>query len=165
MRIFAWLLVIVAVVLQGCYSFSTENRLTHLHTIAVPIFNDHSGAGIAQSRSELTKALIDRLERESALRLIPSLSLADALLEGTLVAYSDVPAQLSATTGRAATNRITLIVQVELEERSTHELLFSERFVGSAEYAIGNMVAQQEARRRAQHQIAESIADRIISGW
>jgi hypothetical protein len=43
--------------------------------------------------------------------------------------------------------------------------LFTQSYVGFADYPVGNYVAQQEALRLARHQIIEDIFDRIISGW
>ena len=45
----------IAVSIQGCYSFSGASLPPHIKTIAIPVFEDHSGAGIAQFRSELTQ--------------------------------------------------------------------------------------------------------------
>ncbi len=156
---------LVAVSLQGCYSFTGGSIPAHLKTIAIPVFDDRSGAGIAQLRSEHTKALVDKIESQSPLRFTPSMASADALLEGTITSFSDVPGQLSGTTERALTNRITLVVQVTMTDHVKKTPLFTQSFVGFADYYAGNYVAQQQAIAVALGQINEAIFDRIVSGW
>ena len=43
--------------------------------------------------------------------------------------------------------------------------LFTQSFVGFADYYAGNYVAQQQAIAVALGQINEAIFDRIVSGW
>ena len=151
--------------LQGCYSFKGGSLPEHLKTIAIPVFDDRSGAGIAQFRAELTKSLVDRVESQSSLRFISSIARADALVQGTILSFSDESSQLSSSTQRARTNRITLVVQVTMEDRVKKAPIFTQAFVGFADYPVGNYVAQQAAIRFALGQIIDDIFDRIVSGW
>jgi len=156
---------LVAVFLQGCYSFSGTSIPPHLKTIAIPVIDDRSGAGIAQFRSELTRGLVDKIESQSPLRFTPSMASADALLEGAIISFSDTPSQLSSKTERALSNRISLIVQVTMTDRVKKKLFFTQSFVGIADYYAGNYVAQQEAVRYCVAQIIDEIFDRVVSGW
>ena len=156
---------LVAVSLQGCYSFTGASIPPHLKTMAIPVFDDRSGAGIAQFRSALTRGVIDKIESQSSLRFTPSMASADALLEGTIVSFADAPSQLSSKTERAMTNRITLVVQVTMTDRVKKKRIFLQSFVGFADYYAGNYVAEQEAIRFALHQIIDDIFYRIVSGW
>ena len=151
--------------LQGCYSFGGASLPVHIKTIAMPVFEDRSGAGVASFRAELTKALVNRIESQSALRVIPSIARADALLEGAIISFSDAPSQLSSTTERALKNRITLVVQVRLADRAKKVPIFTQSSVGFADYPVGNSAAQQEAIRFSLNQIGDDIFDRIVSGW
>jgi hypothetical protein len=151
--------------LHGCYSFRGSSLPAHLKTLAIPVFDDRSGAGIAPFRVELTKALASRVEAQSSLRLIPSAGRADALLEGAIISFSDAPSQLSSATQRALTNRMTLVVQVSMVDRVKNVSLFTQSFVGFADYPVGNYQAQQQAIRRALDQIVDAIFDRMVSGW
>ncbi len=155
----------IAVSIQGCYSFSGASLPPHIKTIAIPVFEDHSGAGIAQFRSELTRSLVDKIESQSPLRFTPSILVADALLEGTLISFSDAPSQLSSKTERAITNRITLVVQVTFKDRIRKKSLFTQSFVGFADYYAGTYVAQQEAIRYSMALIIDDIFNKIVSGW
>jgi len=159
------LLLLVLLLLQSCYSFSGSSLPEHLKTVAIPVFEDRSGAGIAQYRAELTKGLVNKIESQSNLRCTSALGRADALVIGRIISFSDAPSYLSSTTERALKNRITMVVEVTMEERGNNVPLFTQSYVGFADYPVGNYVAQQEALRLARHQIIEDIFDRIISGW
>ncbi len=156
---------LVLATLQGCYSFTGSSLPAHLKTIAIPVFEDRSGAGIAQFRGEITGGLANKIEAQSVLRLTPSMARADALLEGTIVSFADAPSQLSSTTERAMTNRVTLVVQVRMVDRLKKTPIFDQSFVGFSDYRTGNYIAQQEAVRHCVGQIIDQIFDQVVSGW
>ncbi|NTW69827.1 MAG: LptE family protein [Chlorobiaceae bacterium] len=161
----AIMLFLFALTLQGCYSFTGGAISPNLKTIAVPVFGDRSGAGIAQFRGELSRSLVDKLESASAFQVTPSMAGADVLLDGVITSFSDDPAQLSSRTERAVTNRITLLVEVTMTERRGKKTLFAQSFVGFADYPAGNYVAREEAIRFCIGQIIDGIFDRVVSGW
>ena len=160
-----FIVVLVLATLQGCYSFTGSSLPAHLKTIAIPVFEDRSGAGIAQFRGEITSALANKIEAQSALRLTPSIARADALLEGTIISFADAPSQLSSKTGRAMTNRVTLVVQVRMVDRVKKKPIFDQSFVGFSDYRTGNYNAQQEALRHCVGLIVDQIFDQVVSGW
>ena len=159
------LLLLVLATLQGCYSFTGSSLPQHLKTIAIPVFEDRSGAGIAQFRGEITGGLAAKIESQSLLRLTPSIARADALLEGAIISFADSPSQLSSTTERAVTNRVTLVVQVTMTDRVNKRPIFAQSFVGFSDYRTGNYLAQQGAIRYCVNQIIDEIFDRVVSGW
>ncbi len=162
---FTLIFTLVFATLQGCYSFTGSSLPAHLKTIAIPVFEDRSGAGIAQFRGEITGGLANKIEAQSMLRLTPSMARANALLEGAITSFSDAPSQLSSTTERAMTNRVTLVVQVRMVDQMKKTQLFEQSFVGFADYRTGNAIAQQEALRSCVGQIIDQIFDRVVSGW
>jgi len=161
----AVMLFLFAVILQGCYSFQGGSITPDLKTLAVPVFEDRSGAGIAQLRGELSRGVVDKLESQSSFRIIPSISGADALLDGVITSFSDEPGQLSSRTERALTNRILLTVRVRMSKPIEKKIIFSQSFTGFADYPVGNYVAREEAIRFSLGQIIDGIVDRVVSGW
>ncbi|NTW57413.1 MAG: LptE family protein [Chlorobiaceae bacterium] len=159
------LIMVVLCFFQGCYSFSGSSLPVNLKTIAIPVFEDRSGAGIAQYRGDLTGGLARKIESQSPLRTTPSLATADALLDGAIISYSDLPSQLTSKTERAVTNRITIVVLVSMDDRVKKSQIFSQTFVGFADYPIGNYAGQQQAIRLSLNQIIDEIFDRVVSGW
>ncbi len=152
-------------ILQGCYSFSGGSAPSHMKTIAVPVFQDRSRSGIAPFRAELTRRLTEKIESQSPLRMTPSRATADGLLEGTITTFSDEPSQLSSTTERAITNRITITVNAAFQDRVNKTMLFERTFTGFADYSVGSFSGKQEAIMQSLEMIASDILDNMLSDW
>lgn len=152
-------------ILQGCYSFSGASLPPHLHTVAIPLFDDTSQAGIAGFRESITRSLSSKVEAESRLSIEPDPLRADAVLRGGIVSYSDEPSQLGSSTERAVTNRITIVIRAEFLDRVNKTVLFSESFVGFADYQTGSYDKQQGAIDSAIDVAVDELFNRMISGW
>ena len=151
--------------LQGCYSFSGASIPPHLNRVAVPLFDDTSLAGIAQFRETITRKITDKIESQSSLTIDADPTHADAVLTGVIVSYTDEPSQLGSSTERAVTNRITIVVKAEFEDRVKNTVLFSQSFVGFSDYAVGSYSAQQTAIANAMDQAADALFNRMVSNW
>ncbi|NTU54225.1 MAG: LptE family protein [Chlorobiaceae bacterium] len=159
------LVCLLCVLLHGCYSFSGASLPPHLQTVAVPLFDDSSQAGIAGFRETVTRSLSGKLEAESSLSLEPDPARADAVLKGVIVSYTDEPSQLGGSTERAVTNRITMVIKAVFEDRVKKTGLFTQSFVGFADYTSGNYDAQQSAIQSAIDMAVEDLFNRMISNW
>ncbi|NTU57501.1 MAG: hypothetical protein HGB00_01060 [Chlorobiaceae bacterium] len=159
------LLSMVLVLLQGCYSFSGASLPSHLQTVSVPLFDDTSQAGIAQFREAITRNIISKIESQSSLAIEPDPARAHALLKGVIVSYVDEPSQLGSTTERAVTNRITIVIRGDFDDRVKDTRIFSQSFVGFADYSVGNYAAQQAAIQSAINQAVDEMFNRMISNW
>jgi len=154
------MLVIIFLLLQGCYSHTGGSLPPHLRTVAVPVV-----AGGSEYRADLTRELTRKIESESSLQVVSSIARADALIEASIVSWSDTANQLSAATERAITNRVTVVIQVSMDDRVMKRPVFSEQFVGFADYTVGDSLGQQQAIRSSMRQAIELAFDRIVSGW
>ncbi len=159
------LLTLVMLILQGCYSFTGASLPSHLHTVAVPLFDDTTQAGIAEFRETITRNLINKIESQSTLSIEADPSRSDAVLKGAIVSYSDEPSQLGSATERAVTNRITIVLQADFDDRVKNTRLFSQTFVGFADYQAGSYTAQQTAIQSAYNMAVEDLFNRMISNW
>ena len=159
------LLTLVTLILQGCYSFSGASIPAHLHTVAVPLFDDTTQAGIAQFRENITRNLLNKIESQSTLSVEADPARADAVLKGVIVSYTDEPSQLGSATERAVTNRITIVLKADFDDQVEHTKLFSQTFVGFADYQAGNYAAQQKAIQSAYNIATEDLFNRMISNW
>ncbi|WP_236848226.1 LPS assembly lipoprotein LptE [Chlorobaculum limnaeum] len=159
------LLTLVTLLLQGCYSFSGASIPPHLNTVAVPLFDDTSQAGIAEYREYITRSLVNKIESQSTLSIEADPTRADSVLKGAIVAYSDEPSQLGSVTERAVTNRITIVLQAEFNDQVKNTTLFSQTFVGFADYQVGSYTKQQEAIRNAYNMALDDLFNRMISNW
>ncbi|NTW63085.1 MAG: LptE family protein [Chlorobiaceae bacterium] len=156
---------LVCIFFTGCYSLNGGSLPKHLKTIAVPVFDDRSRAGIAQYRSELTRNLTEKIESQSPLRFTPYAATADAVLEGSILSFSIEPSQLSGTTERAITNRVTIVVRAVLYDKVEKTVRFDQNFIGFADYSVGSFTAQESAVIQSIRQITEDIFDKIVSDW
>jgi hypothetical protein len=159
------LFALVTLLLQGCYSFSGASLPPHLHTVAVPLFDDTTQAGIAEFRETTTRNLVSKIESQSTLSVEADPARADALLKGAIVSYSDEPSQLGSSTERAVTNRITIVLQADFDDKVKNTKLFSQTFVGFADYAAGSYPAQQTAIQNAINMAVDDLFNRMISNW
>jgi hypothetical protein len=159
------LFALVTLLLQGCYSFSGASLPPHLHTVAVPLFDDASQAGIAEIRDTITRSLVNKIESQSTLSIEADPARADAVLKGAIISYSDEPSQLGSATERAVTNRITIVLKADFDDQVKHTKLFSQTFVGFADYQAGNYAAQQTAIQKAYDIAIEDLFNRMISNW
>ncbi|ARM31413.1 LPS assembly lipoprotein LptE [Prosthecochloris sp. HL-130-GSB] len=160
------MLCLTLLVTHGCYSFTGGSVPDHITTVAVPLFTDRSASGTAQLTVDFTRQLTRRIESRSRLRIEPDRYRADAVLEGTMVSFTDEPSQLSSQTERARTNRVTIIVEaVFLDNVNGGQLFPLTSFTGFADYTAGSFSAQQDAIETSVEQISEDIFNRMVSIW
>lgn len=159
------LLTLVTLILQGCYSFSGASIPPHLHTVAVPLFDDTTQAGIAEFRERITRNLVNKIESQSTLSIEADPSRADAVLKGAIISYTDEPSQLGSATERAVTNRITIVLKADFNDEVKQSQLFSQTFVGFADYQAGNYAAQQGAIESAIDTVTDDLFNQMISNW
>jgi hypothetical protein len=93
-----------------------------VHSIAVPAFAN------ATVRYRLTDLLPEAISRELIARtryqIVNDPNQADAVLRGTVVTYSAFPTLVDQATGRTSGLQVSVILQVNLVERSTGKVVF-----------------------------------------
>ena len=152
--------------LQGCYSFTGASLPPYIKTVAVPPFEELSGAGVAQLSAEFTEKLIDAIESQSSLSIESDISQADALVEAAIVSFSDEPSQIGSETERAVTNRITIVVRASFTDRVENKPFFTRTpFNGFDDYTVGDFAGKEEAIDAAVDQIVDDLFNRMISNW
>ncbi|ASQ91139.1 hypothetical protein CHL67_09610 [Prosthecochloris sp. GSB1] len=159
-------LLLLGLLLQGCYSFTGASLPPHINSIAVPLFEDRSGAGVAQLTAEFTEKLIEKFEAQSSLNIESAPGRADALVEAVITSFSDEPSQLGSDTERAVTNRITIVVRATCTDLVQNRPFFTRApFSGFADYDVGDFEAKQQAIDSSIDQITDDLFNRIISNW
>ena len=153
--------------LQGCYSFTGASLPPYIKTVAVPPFEELSGAGVAQLGAEFTEKLIDTIESQSSLHIESDISQANALVEAAIVSFSDEPSQIGSETERAITNRITIVVRASFIDQVEKKPFFTRiSFNGFEDYNVGDFVGQEEAIEAAIDQIVDDLFNRmLIANW
>lgn len=152
--------------LQGCYSFTGASLPPHIKTVAVPVFKEQSGAGVAQLGAEFTEKLIDTIESQSSLSIESDIGRADALVEAAIVSFSDEPSQIGSETERAIANRITIVIRASFIDRVQNKPFFTQTsFNGFDDYSVGDFAGKEEAIETAVDQIVDDLFNRMVSNW
>ena len=160
------MLVLLVLVLQGCYSFTGASLPPYIRTVAVPPFEELSGAGVAPLSAEFTEKLIDAIETQSSLGIESDISRADALVEAAIVSFSDEPSQLGSETERAVINRITIVVRASFNDLVEDKPFFTSMpFNGFDDYTVGDFAGKEKAIDAAVDQIVDDLFNRMISNW
>ena len=152
--------------LSACcvYSFTGSSVPAHLKTIAIPVVEDRSGAGIPGLREMLTQELITRFIDDNSLQ-VTERTQADALLECTIISFTDAPAIVTAGEN-VEQRRVTVTVQVIYKDLVKKINVFDNRFSNYGDYQSGtDQSLREEASKSAVNKIAEDILLAVVSGW
>ncbi|MFC2102823.1 LptE family protein [Bacteroidota bacterium] len=146
------------------YSFTGSSVPGHLKTIAIPITQDRSGAGVPGLREMLTQELMTQFIDDNSLQ-VTERTLADALLECTIISFSDAPSIVAAGES-VEQRRVTITVQVIYKDLVKKINIFDNRFSNYGDYQSGTTESLRiEASEVAVNKIAEDILLAVVSGW
>jgi len=148
----------------GTYSFTGSSVPGHLKTIAIPIAQDRSGAGIPGLREFLTQEIIRQFIDDNSLQ-VTERTQADALLESTIVSYTDAPSILGAGEN-VEQRRVTVTVQVIYKDLVKRVTVFDTNFSNYGDYKPGTAANERvQASEIAIKKISEDILLSVVSGW
>lgn len=162
----AWLCAAGALCNAGCgYHVAGRADLLPktLHTIAIPAFGNNT------IRYKLSDRLAAAVTREFISRtryqVIPDESAADAVLRGGVINLMAFPTTFDTTTGRAAGVQMSVFLQLNLQERATGKLLYTNPNMEVRErYEISvDPVAYFEESDTAMDRLSKSVAQAIVS--
>ncbi len=166
--IFVFLLLIGTVIISltacGTYSFTGSSVPSHLKTVAIPIAEDRSGAGLPGLRELLTQNLIREFIDDNSLQ-VTDRTQADAIIECTIISYSDAPSIVAAGEN-VEQRRVTITVRVLYKDLGKRVNIFDKNFSNFGDYKPGT--AQNErvlASEVAIDKITEDILLAVVSGW
>lgn len=146
------------------YSFTGSSVPDHLKTIAIPIVQDRSGAGIPGLRELLTQEIIRQFIDDNSLQ-VTERTKADAVLECTIVSYSDAPSILGAGEN-VEQRRVTITVQVIYKDLVKRITVFDNNFSNYGDYKPGTADNERvNASDVAVSKISEDILLAVVSGW
>lgn len=165
--IILWLFITVMVLnFNGCciYSFTGASVPEHLKTIAIPIADDRSGGAEPGLREKITEVLTQKFIDDNTLQ-VSEKSIANAILECTIVSLSDAPSIVSAGE-QIATRRITISVQVVNKDLVKRKTIFEKTFSNYGDYPSGGSIdSRKNAIEEAIEKITQDILLDTVSGW
>ncbi len=146
------------------YSFTGASVPPHLKTIAIPVAEDRSPAGIQGVRETLTDDIIQKFIDDNSLQVAEG-SNADAMLECVITSVTDAPSIVSA--GEQVTSRrLTITVKVVYKDLVKKTTIFDQSFTNYGDYVPGGSVNDREpAIETAVDKISEDILLAVVSGW
>ena len=162
------LLLIPFLFFSGClkYSFSGASIPEGVNTIFIPFFADQSAGEVADLSDRLNQALIDRFINQSSLNLANNRNGADAILEGSIVSYSNAPFSVSGE-DRADQNEVSIGVRGTFQFSNKQETEWNKSFSGAATYDPNEnpIEGERNAAQEALEQIANNMFNDAVSGW
>lgn len=166
--LFVFILLISAMMVNftACctYSFTGASVPDHLETIAVPVAEDRSGAGLPGLRELLTQELIQQFIDDNSFQVTTGTK-ADAIVECTIVSVTDVPSIVGAGEN-IAQRRLTVNVQAVYKDLVKRVNVFDKKFSNYGDYVPGTSENERiQASEVAVNKISEDIVLAVISGW
>ena len=146
------------------YSFTGSSVPEHLKSIAIPIAQDRSGAGIPGLKEMLTQELINQFIDDNSLQ-VTERTRADAVLECTIISFTDAPSLVGAGEN-IEQRRVTITVQVIYKDLVKKVNIFDKNFSNYGEYKPGSVdSSRDQASEKAITNISEDILLAVVSGW
>lgn len=162
------LLLLVSVAVTGCfrYSFTGTSIPEDVNSVYIPFFADQSASGVGDLSDRLNQALIERFINQTRLQLANSRGNADAVLEGSIVNYTN---EAFSITGEEQTslNEVTIRVRATFQYTSKEKPEWSSSFSGSATYDTNEnpIEGESNAADEALSQVANNMFNDAVSGW
>lgn len=167
-NLFYWLAGAVMLILSGCisYGFTGTSVPEGVNTIFIPFFANQTSSGVPDLSDKLNNVLIERFINQSSLTLTNNRVSADAILEGSIVQYTNEPFSITGQ-NQAEQNQVTIVVQASYRYPSKEKEVYNQRFSGSATYNPTQNPIEDEAKaaQEALEQIANNMFNSAVSGW
>jgi hypothetical protein len=148
----------VAAVANGCYSFTGASIPVTAKTFSVAYFPNNAAMVAPSLSNVLTEALKDRFTRQT--RLTQVTEEGDFAIEGEIIRYETAPASVSADE-YAIQNRLTITVQVRFNNAVEPQWNFNKSFSAFADYDANQLL--QEVEETLIEQIVEILVDNIFN--
>lgn len=163
-----FLLLLLPFVLSGCfhYGFTGTSIPEDVNSIYIPFFADQSNSGVSNLSDRLNQALVDRFINQTRLQLANSRGAADAVLEGSIVNYTN---EAFSITGNQQTsqNQVTIQVRATFQYTKKDKPEWSSSFSGKGTYDTNDnpIEGEKNAASDALSQVANNMFNDAVSGW
>jgi len=167
-KISCLLLLLASMTIFGCfrYSFTGTSIPENVNSVYIPFFANQSTSGIGNLSDRLNDALVDRFINQTRLQLANSQASADAVLEGSIVNYTNGPFSVTGE-DETSLNEVTISISATFKYSEAEEPEWNKSFSASATYDVnenpidGETNAAVEALGRA----ANNMFNDAVSGW
>ena len=153
---------------SGClrYSFTGTTIPADVQTIFIPFFPDRSNSGLGDLSDRLNNALIERFVNQSRLRLASNEDEADAILDGSIISYSNLPFSITGDE-QANQNQVKIAVRASFLYTKNPEAEWDKSFNGNFTFdpTEDPITGEQTAADEALEQIANTMFNDAVSNW
>jgi len=168
MRIPGFLLSIAVIFLLSCGYYSTSGRTAgDIKKIAVPYFENETSE--PDIEIEITQKIIDGLIKDNTLKVV-SEDEADAILEGKVIEYRNVPFTFSESTGEIQADQYRLVIglSVSLFSKKKNDYIWEgKKITVHGDYFLESTTDQtyEKALENVYGDIVESILNSTVQEW
>jgi outer membrane lipopolysaccharide assembly protein LptE/RlpB len=151
--------------LQSCnYSFTGASISPDVKTISIQYFPNYASLGPPYLSQSFTESLKDLFIRQTSLTLVAKNG--DLQFEGQISGYATAPVAIQAD-DRAASNRLTMTVQVRFVNTKDETQNFETSFSRFEDYNSSQDLAQveEELIRKINDQLVQDIFNKSVSNW
>ena len=167
-KILSLSLIFLATISSSClkYSFTGASIPDGVNSIYIPFFTDQSNSGFGDLSDRLNQALIERFVDQSRLQLANSEQDADAILDGSIIAYSNRPFSIGGNE-QANQNQIRINVRGSFKYKTEENPLWNKSFEGNFTFDPTDdpINGEEEAANEALEQIANNMFNDAVSNW
>jgi hypothetical protein len=161
------LLIFVCMLFTSCkvnYSMSGASIAPDVKTIAIKFFKKTAALGPSSLSQNFTEKLKDKFLSQTSLSLVNGA--ADLTLEGSITGYTITPQAIQANEV-AATNRLTITVNVKFTNLKDEKQNFETSFTRFSEYNTSqNLTSIEEALiSDINTQLVEDIFNKSVINW
>lgn len=161
-------LIAAAIVAAGCGVYRTTSRTAgDIRRIAVPYFSNATAE--PEIEIEITDRIIEGIVRDNTLRVVDETE-ADALLEGTVVEYRNIPFTFARgeTQIQAEQYRLFVGIRVSLFDKGKNAYLYEDRTIkAQGDYYLETNVDQnyENALEEVYRDLVEGILAATVQDW
>lgn len=158
-----FLLWVVTIVGNGCYSFTGGSVPPHLKTLSIATTVDNSNYSLPVYRDVITRLLVDKFRNDNSFTLVDRDG--DARLSSFITAIREEPVSVKA--GDIERERkITITVDVEYYDAVKKKQIFKRSFSRFESFTVADAVTgRDKALRTSITQICDDILLAVVSGW
>lgn len=146
------------------YSFTGASIATDVKTFSIKTFQNYAPLANANISQTFTEALKDVFISQTSLKLLPSGG--DLKLEGSITGYTITPNAIQGDQ-TAATNRLTITVNVKFTNTKDQKQDFESSFSRFADYetSLNLTTIEDNLIKTINEQLTQDIFNRAVSNW
>ncbi|MCL5268251.1 MAG: LPS assembly lipoprotein LptE [Bacteroidetes bacterium] len=155
----------LAATLFGCtYSFRGASLPPGVHSVAVQVFDDRSGYGDPNLRTNLTNMLTQKLVADNTYQ-VTNMSNANAAVIGVVNSVTTQPTSVQGNQ-QVGKWRITINVSVKFQNLKTQKIIWTKDFSDWGEYDPSQGPSNRDAGlTQAEDKLTDDILLALVTNW